>query len=103
MDDAKCLTELNEVLTLMNEEEYKKIPEDILRIIAEHKDKEYIWKYDKSKSLLDQNLDRKTIAMLSYINMNYLLDDEQRDILQQMHRFNEQKLENEKLKKYDIE
>ena len=46
---------------------------------------------DETKELWDQDLDRKSIAILSYLNMEYLVNKEQKELLKEMHRFNERK------------
>lgn len=101
MEYEKCLVEVDEVLNHLSKEDLNKIPEDILKGIKEHKDKEYTWKYDESKGLKEQKFDRNTIAILSYINMEYLLSKEQKDLMEKIHELNEQSLQNEIQEKYD--
>lgn len=101
MEYEKCLVEVDEVLNHLSKEELNKIPEDILKSIKKHKDKEYIWKYDESKQLEEQKFDRNTIVILSYINMEYLLSKEQKDLMEKIHELNEQNFTNEIQEKYD--
>lgn len=101
MEYEKCLVEVDEVLNHLSKEDLNKIPEDVLKGIKEHKDKEYIWKYDESKELKEQKFDRNTIAVLSYINMEYLLSKEQKELMEKIHELNEQNLQNEIQKEYD--
>lgn len=101
MEYEKCLVEVDEVLNHLSKEDLNKIPEDILKGIKEHRDKEYIWKYDESKELKEQKFDRNTIAVLSYINMEYLLSKEQKELMEKIHELNEQNLQNEIQKEYD--
>ena len=89
-DLAKRLVEVDEVLKYLSIENLKKIPDDIKKIIREYKDNEYTWVYDENKELKDQNLPRDTIAILSYLNMEYLLNEEQREFMDKIHRLNEQ-------------
>lgn len=103
MEYKKCLVELDEVLKYLTAENLSKIPNEIRKSINEQKDKQYTWKYDESKELYEQNIDRKTIAMLSYLNMKYLMNEEQRNEIRRLHEFNEKKSEKEKLKKYNPE
>ena len=91
MEYAKCLVELDEILGHLEKEYLDKIPQDVRNGITEKMDKHYNWKYDESKELEEQNIDRKTIAMLSYLNMEYLLDDEQRKLMEEIHKVNEMK------------
>ena len=101
MEYTKCLVQLDEVLNYLSTENLEKIPDEIRNGIKEQKDKEYIWKYDESKSLKEQELARRTVAMLSYLNMEYLLNNEQREYLNKIHRINEQKLEKERQNIYN--
>ena len=91
MEYAKCLVELDEILGHLEKEYLDKIPQDVRNGITEKMEKHYNWKYDESKELNEQNIDRKTIAMLSYLNMEYLLDDEQRKLMEEIHKVNEMK------------
>ncbi len=101
MEYEKCLVELDEVLRFLSVEDRNKIPEDIRNSIKELKDKNYTWNYDSSKELKEQKLNRKTISMLAYLNMEYLLDDEQKELMKKIHQNNEEKLEKSKQEKYN--
>ena len=101
MEYEKCLVQLDEVLNHLSNKDLKKIPYEILKGIKEQKDKEYMWKYNENKQLKEQELDRKTIALLSYLNTEYLLNDEQKELMRKIHKLNEQTLEKEKMKNYN--
>ena len=101
MEYEKCLVELDEVLRFLSVEDRNKIPEDIRNSIKELKDKNYTWNYDSSKELKEQKLNRKTISMLAYLNMEYLLNDEQKELMKKIHQNNEEKLEKSKQEKYN--
>lgn len=100
VDYNKRLVEIDEILNYLSEEDLLKIPEEVRQVIKENKDKEYIWKYDISKELKDQDVSRDTIALLSYLNMEYLLNEEQKQVMKQLHEYNEKKLEEAKAKLY---
>lgn len=101
MEYTKCLVQLDEVLNYLSTENLEKIPEEIRNGIKEQKDKEYIWKYDESKVLKEQGLDRRTVALLSYLNMEYLLNKEQKEYMETIHKINEQKIQKENQSKYN--
>jgi len=103
VDYNKRLVEVDEVLQYLSDEDLLKIPEEVRQAIKENKDKEYIWKFDEAKELKDQNLSRDTIIILSYLNMEYLLDEEQKKLMQQIHDLNDRKLEEAKAKEYSTE
>lgn len=98
---VKCLVELDEVLKQLDEKELEKIPSEIRKAISEKKDKEYKWQYDETKELNEQNLHRQTIAMLAYLNMEYLLNEEQKELMKQIHKHNEEKEEQRKCETYN--
>lgn len=103
IDYNKRLVEVNEILNFLSEDDLLKIPEDVRNTIKENMDKQYVWKYDVSKELKEQNLSRDTIILLSYLNMEYLLNEEQKEYMQQLHEINEKKLEEAKAEKYSVE
>lgn len=100
VDVSKRLVEVDEVLKYLNVDELKKIPEEIRQMIKANKDKDYVWEYDENKKLKNQNLSRDTFAFLSYLNMEYLLNEEQKKLMNQIHMENERKEEEIKSEKY---
>ena len=52
---------------------------------------EILKNYDKSKKITAQNLHRDTIAILSYINTEFILENEQKMLMRKIHYFNELK------------
>lgn len=94
IDYGKRFVEVDEIIKNMSKEEFNKIPKDLISIIRKNKDSNYIWKYDKRKKLLDQNLPKETIAILAYINTEFVLENEQRMLMRKIHYFNEIKKKN---------
>lgn len=88
IDYPKRLVEVDEILKHLSSEYYQKIPEEIKIIIKENKDKQYIWKYDETKKLKEQNVNDDTIAIVSYINSMYLLNEEQKEFINKIHEMN---------------
>ena len=97
VDYKKRFVEVDTILNYLPKEDLLKIPEDIRNAIKENKDSEYSWCYDESKSLKNQNVSRDTIAFLSFLNIKYLLNYEQKELIKQLHELNKQKKENEKI------
>ena len=101
----KRLVEVDEILSYLPDDCAVKIPKDVIKVIKEEKDKEYKWSYDENKNLEEQNISRDTMALLSYINLKYLLSEEQKEVMIKIHYLNEQKKYNNKeiSKKVDLE
>ncbi len=85
IDYSKRLVEVDEILKYLSKSNYDKIPKEIKEVIVKNKDKEYKWKYDKTRKLKDQDIPNDTIAILSYINMEYLLNNEQKEFVKKLH------------------
>jgi len=85
----KRLVEVYQVLKHLSEENYHKIPSELIESIKENMDKDYSWNFDETKKMQDQKLCRDTIAILSYINMKYLLNKKQKEYLKEIHKKNE--------------
>lgn len=92
MKHEKCFVEVDKILNHLKEEDYNKIPKHVIKAIKDNRDLKYIWEYDETKELKEQNISRDTIAMLSYLNMEYLLDAEQKELMERIHELNEQKV-----------
>lgn len=102
VDYNKRLVEVDEILNYLSEDDLSKIPEDVRKAIKENKDKNYTWYCDETKPLKEQNISRDTIAFLAYLNMEYLLDENQKKLMKQMHELNQKKLEAKKREKYNV-
>ena len=100
---SKRLVEVDEILKYLSEENLQKIPEELRKAIKENKDKNYIWKYDKTKELKEQDVNIDTIALVAYLNMKYLLNEEQKKIMNEIVKINSKIVEEEKRKKYDTD
>ena len=101
MEDKKVLTEVYEILKHLSSENFNKIPSNVINLIKTNKDDKYVWNYDTTKSLTEQNISRDAVAVLSYINMEYLLNDRQREFIENLHKQNEEVLEQLKRKRYN--
>ena len=61
----------------------------------------YEKEFDRLKKEYNLKGQIKTIAILSYLNMEYLLNDEQKELMRKIHKSNEEKLEKNKHEKYN--
>lgn len=101
IDYNKRLVEVDVILNHLKKTDYSKIPKKLIDLISQNKDSNYVWNYDETKELKDQNVNRDTLAILSYINMQYLLNAEQKKFVQKIHNKNQQKLDIQKRERYN--
>ena len=83
-DIKKRLVEVEYILKKLDDEYVRKIPKEIWDYIEENKDKNYIYNYDESKTLAQQKLSIDTISILTYINMEYLLDEKDKKEMEEL-------------------
>ena len=97
----KRLVEVDCILKKLDDEYINKIPQEVWDFITENKDENYFFKYDDNKTLAEQNLSIDTISILTYINMEYLLEEEAKRELLDLLKNDEITAEQKKRKKYN--
>lgn len=99
-DISKRLVEVECILNRLENAYKEKIPKELWDYISENKDKNYLFKMDKNVILTELDLNIDTIAMLTYINMKYLLPKEQKEKLENL--LNMDKKHMRKIKRINI-
>ena len=100
---SKSLVEADVLLNQLEPEYKDKIPNSFWKYIQENKDKNYKFYIDFSKNLENQNIMPDTIAILTYVNIEYLLNEEQKKVFNQMLQEDEKIYELKKKEKYNID
>lgn len=75
----KICRELFEVIDILTEDERNKISKDLIENIKSNMDKEYHFKVDKNKSLLENDIAPQTQALLIKLYEKYLCTDEEKE------------------------
>lgn len=100
---SKSLVEAEVLLNQLDLKYKDKIPNSFWMYIKENKDKNYQFYIDFNKTLENQSIMSETIAILTYVNIEYLLNDKQKKYFKQII-IEEQKIEELKKKeKYSID
>ncbi len=76
-DIASAYSEIDEILSKMEDRYVNKIPYKIRELIKKEKNNNYHPNIEFSEEILDNKLQRKTIAILAWLNLNYWCDDEE--------------------------
>ncbi len=69
---AKAYKEIDVIIGHLNEEDKNKIPKDFIEMIEFKMDKNYVFNYDITKRLDEQDVLRETLSILAYIYINYI-------------------------------
>lgn len=84
VDVNKRLVEVETILEKLDTNYKNKIPNELWEYIKQNKDKNYSFYYDENNSLINQKLNTDTVALLTYINMEYLLNANQKKDIKQI-------------------
>ena len=103
MEDTyeKAYTEVIELLKFFPKESIEKIPNEILNLYISKMDRTYKYKVDKTKSFEQQQMSEKTKAIFANIFRDYWATDYQRERIKAKERYDKEKIEEEKRKKYN--
>ena len=96
----QAFTEAYEILSYLDEDNYKKIPNDIIDALYENGDRDYEFFIDDSLPLYKQDLLEETKALLFNLYRDYLADSETREKIIEYQRAENFELEKIKKEKY---
>ena len=99
-DYSNAFKEVYEILNSLEEEEYKKISKDLIKVIEENKNDDYEYIVDEEKSLKEQSMLPETKAILFNIFRDYLSTPEQREKIKVMQAEDRRKAEELKREAY---
>ena len=94
-------TEVYEILEQLDEEEYNKIPSEVIITIRENRNTEYEFELDEELELKEQELLPETKAILFNIFRDYLSTPEQKEKIIKMQAEERLKNEQKKAKQYN--
>ncbi len=96
-------TEVYTILQELNEEEYKKIPPEVIEAIRLNRNEEYEYELDEDLELKEQSMLPETKAILFNLFRDYLSTQEQKAKIISMQNAERQKNELKKQKQYNID
>ena len=94
-------TEVYEIIEQLNEEEYNKIPPQVIKAIEENRNTEYEFELEEDIELKDQELLPETKAILFNLFRDYLSTPEQKEKIIKMQAEERLKNEQKKAKQYN--
>ena len=97
----RAYTEVLAIISCFNEEEYSRIPEEKIKFFEEHKDNEYKFEINPELELSEQNISKEANAILITLFRDYFATDRQKEVLNNLLKQNQEKLEEEKREKFN--
>ena len=101
ISEKQAFKEVNEIINIMGEEYKAKVPKQLLELFEKEEDKEYITKIKKDIYFEEQEISRTALILLNYINMNYWLEEHQKEKIKRVYRENEEKYQQILREKYN--
>lgn len=98
---ADAYTEVYEILCCLNEEEYSKIPEELIEVFEENRNLEYEYEINDEQDLSKQPMLKETKAILLNIFRDYFATPEQNQKIKQWLKEDREYLEKQKQEKYN--
>lgn len=98
---SKAYTEVLEIINHFSEDEYKKIPREKIDFFEKNKDKDYNFQINPNADLAEQNISQNANAILVSLFRDYFATDNQKEILKNLLKQNQEKIEIEKHEKYN--
>lgn len=98
---ANALAEVSVILDYLVEDDYKKIPKEIIEIVEKYKNENYLFEYDEEIELKDQELLPETKAILYNFFRDYLATPEQREKIKKWQQEDRIKAEIKKQEEYE--
>ena len=98
---SKAYTEVLEIINHFSEDEYKKIPREKIDFFEKNKDKDYNFQINPNADLAEQNISQNANAILVSLFRDYFATDNQKEIVKNLLKQNQEKIEIEKHEKYN--
>jgi hypothetical protein len=76
IDYKKAYSEVDTFIELLNDENKKKVPKELIDFFKKEKDPNYKKVIDPNKPIKEQNLSQEALSIIAYLNLTYWCEDE---------------------------
>ena len=97
----RAYTEVLEIISYFPQEEYSKIPSDIIEYYKNNMDKNYNFSINPEISLEEQNISKEAFAIIVSLFRDYFATDKQKETLKSLLKQNQEKKDKELREKYN--
>ena len=100
---ANAYTEVLEILKNISQEDYNKVPKEKINLFEHNANKEYIFDYNPSKTLQEQNVSKIARTIIAILFRDYWATDEQRNKIKAFQNNKRYQIEEENRQKYNTD
>lgn len=98
---SNAYSEVLEILKYVSEEDYEKIPKNIINLFETNGNKNYKFKYDTNKTLSEQNVSKKAKTIIAILFRDYWATEEQKEKILKKENYDRSVIEQIKREKYN--
>lgn len=100
---ANAYTEVLEILKNISQEDYNKVSKGKINLFEHNANKEYIFNYDSTRTLEEQNVSKTARAIIAILFRDYWATDEQRNKIKAFQNNKRHQIEEENRQKYNTD
>lgn len=99
---ANAYSEVLEILKYISKEDYDKIPKNKINLFNKNANKNHKFQYDPLHTLDEQNVSKRTTAIIAILFRDYWATDEQRNKIKAFQNNKRYQVEEENRQKYEV-
>ena len=103
MEYSIAYSEVLEILKYISEEDYNKIPKEKIDLFKEYASKEYVFKYNPTMTLDEQNVSKIAKGIIAILFRDYWSTPSQREKIVSKQKNDRIEIEKEKSKRYETD
>ena len=100
---ANAYSEVLEILKNISKEDYEKVPSEKIDLFEKNANKNYNFQYDTNLTLDEQNVSKRTKAIIAILFRDYWATPEQREKILAKQNYDRIQIEKNKQKQYNVD
>lgn len=100
---ANAYSEVLEILKNISKEDYEKVPSEKIDLFKKNANKNYNFQYDTNLTLDEQNVSKRTKAIIAILFRDYWATPEQREKILAKQNYDRIQIEKNKQKQYNVD
>ena len=98
---SKVFSETYEIFKYLPKDFLEKIPKQLIDVVSDNRDMDYVFEYDTNKKLEEQDIYEETKEFISSLYLTYYCDDNKKEEILSIMKDNTEKREKELREKYN--
>lgn len=103
LEYRNAYSEVLEILKSISEEDFAKIPKDLIKLFNNNANEDYIFVYNPNKTLQEQDVSTKAKYIIAILFRDYWATEKQKEKIIAKEKYDLNKIEEEKKQKYNYD